>query len=343
MERQLGDYLTPPVVLIIFLLILSLFIMFPVLNMVILGAILALGLRPIAKRINEKLKYSSISIILAMIIIIIPLILLFAYIVGVSLDFFSQFASNQVIKSFDLNQTIGSTLSYLHLNNSVNIVDSISTGLNDIGTYVVNYSVKLAGKIANISLQLFIFICSLFYFTRDGDKCFNFVKSFVPDKNMQFFKDTVLEVKNVLKSIFYGHFLTSLIIGIIAAIGYSFLGYPYGIFLGVITGILQLIPIFGPWPVYWTLAIMDVINGNYARVIVVLLFGFGLSLSDMYIRPALSSHYADIPPLILLIGFLAGPLVYGIVGFIIGPLILGITYAVIISYRNEKDKVKEAS
>lgn len=343
MERQLGDYLTPPVVLIIFLLILSLFIMFPVLNMVILGAILALGLRPIAKRINEKLKYSSISIILAMIIIIIPLILLFAYIVGVSLDFFSQFASNQVIKSFDLNQTIGSTLSYLHLNDSVNIVDSISTGLNDIGTYVVNYSVKLAGKIANISLQLFIFICSLFYFTRDGDKCFNFVKSFVPDKNMQFFKDTVLEVKNVLKSIFYGHFLTSLIIGIIAAIGYSFLGYPYGIFLGVITGILQLIPIFGPWPVYWALAIIDVINGNYARVIVVLLFGFGLSLSDMYIRPALSSHYADIPPLILLIGFLAGPLVYGIVGFIIGPLILGITYAVIISYKNEKDKVKEAS
>ena len=55
----------------------------------------------------------------------------------------------------------------------------------------------------------------------------------------------------------------------------------------------------------------------------------------MYIRPALSSHYADIHPLILLIGFLAGPLVYGIVGFIVGPLILGITYAVLDSYRNE--------
>ena len=83
---------------------------------------------------------------------------------------------------------------------------------------------------------------------------------------------------------------------------------------------------------------MDVFSGNYVRAIVVLLFGFGLSLSDMYIRPALSSHYADIPPLILLIGFLAGPLVYGIVGFIIGPLILGITYAVLVSYKNTKEE-----
>ena len=50
---------------------------------------------------------------------------------------------------------------------------------------------------------------------------------------------------------------------------------------------------------------------------------------------ALSSHYADIHPLILLVGFLAGPLVYGIVGFIVGPLILGITYTVLDCYRKK--------
>jgi predicted PurR-regulated permease PerM len=39
--------------------------------------------------------------------------------------------------------------------------------------------------------------------------------------------------------------------------------------------------------------------------------------------------------LILLIGFLSGPLVYGIVGFVVGPLILGITYTVLDNYRKE--------
>jgi predicted PurR-regulated permease PerM len=178
-------------------------------------------------------------------------------------------------------------------------------------------------------------VCSVFYFVRDGDKCLNFVRDFVPDDSKDFFDNTVESVKDVLRSIFYGHFLTSVIIGIFGAIGYSLLGYPYGIFLGVLTGILQLIPVFGPWPIYWALFFMDIFAGNYPRAIVVLLFGFFLSTIDMYIRPALSSHYAEIHPLILLIGFLSGPLVYGIVGFIVGPLILGITYTVLDNYRKE--------
>ncbi len=62
--------------------------------------------------------------------------------------------------------------------------------------------------------------------------------------------------------------------GVIAAIGYSLLGYSQGVFLGVITGIFQLIPVFGPWPIYWTLAIVDLLSGNYVRVVIVLLFGF---------------------------------------------------------------------
>jgi predicted PurR-regulated permease PerM len=187
----------------------------------------------------------------------------------------------------------------------------------------------------NIFLDLFILICSVFYFARDGDKCLEFVRSFVPSDSIGFFDSTVESVKDVLRSIFYGHFLTSVIIGIFAAVGYSLLGYPYGIFLGVITGILQLIPVFGPWPIYWILFFLDIMSGNYPRAVVVLLFGFFLSTIDMYIRPALSSHYADIHPLILLIGFLSGPLVYGIVGFIVGPLILGITYVVLDNFRRE--------
>ena len=180
----------------------------------------------------------------------------------------------------------------------------------------------------------------MYYFVKDGDNCYEFIKSFVPDEHIGFFNRTVKSIEDVLKSIFYGHFLTSVIIGIFGAVGYSLLGYPYGIFLGVITGILQLIPIFGPWPIYWALAIMDAFNGNYPRVIVVLLFGFFLSLVDMYIRPAISSHHADIHPLILLVGFLAGPLVYGIVGFIIGPLILGITYVILDNFRKELKESK---
>lgn len=334
MGIDIKEYLTPPTLLVIFLLVVSLMFVFPVLNMVVLGAILAYGVRPVARKIQSKLKYSSISILLAMVVILIPLILLVAYIVFELTGMLSGFLATNSYQ--DINATISSVTSYLPGSFDIN---SISTTLNssirEIGSYALNYLVKFAGSLMNITLDLFILVCSVFYFVRDGDRCLAFIRSFVPDDSKDFFDKTVESVKDVLRSIFYGHFLTSVIIGIFAAIGYSILGYPYGIFLGVITGILQLIPVFGPWPIYWALFFMDIMSGNYPRAVIVLLFGFFLSTIDMYIRPALSSHYADIHPLILLIGFLSGPLVYGIVGFIVGPLILGITYTVLDNYRKE--------
>jgi len=334
MEINIKQYLTPPVLLIIFLLIVSLMIVFPVLNMVILGAILAYGVRPVAVKIQSKLKFPSISILLAMILILVPLIILVAYITF-ELSSIGSLILNSTSNT-DINTVITSVTNYLPWQFDINsLSSSINSSIHEVGSYVLNYLVKAVSGLMNVTLDLFILICSVFYFARDGDKCFEFIESFVPEDSKEFFNNTVESVKDVLRSIFYGHFLTSLIIGIFGAIGYSLLGYEFGIFLGVITGILQLIPIFGPWPVYWILFFMDIMSGNYPRAIIVLLFGFFLSTIDMYIRPALSSHYADIHPLILLIGFLSGPLVYGIVGFIVGPLILGITYVVLDNYRKE--------
>ncbi len=334
MGININDYLTPERLIIIFLLLISLMFIFPVLNMIILGAILAYAIRPLAFKIQSKLKYSTISILLAMVLVLIPLILLVGYITFEVSSFTASFlASNSYV---EVQNSITQLINYLPLgSNSSSINSYIHSGLQQGTSYLLSYSVKFLSKFLNISLDLFILICSVFYFVRDGGKCLEFIKDFVPDDSKEFFDRTIEEVKDVLRSIFYGHFLTSVIIGIFGCIGYTILGYPYGIFLGVITGILQLIPIFGPWPIYWALFFIDVVSGNYPRAIVVLLFGFFLSTIDMYIRPMLSSHYANIHPLILLIGFLSGPLVYGIVGFIVGPLILGITYAVLDSYRKE--------
>ena len=324
--------MTPPVMLILFLLALSLIFIFPVLDMIVLGAILAYGVRPIARRIQSKLKFESVSILLAMVLVIIPLVLLLAYIGFEIFGLLSNILASQ--SNFNLNSTLTQISAYVPVNSFLD-ANNLNSTIQDVSKYLMTYLFGKFSSIANLTIELFILVASVYYFVKDGDDCYNFIKSFVPEDSIEFFDKTVESVEDVLKGIFYGHFLTSLIIGIFGAIGYSLLGYPYGLFLGVITGIFQLIPIFGPWPIYWTLAILDLANGNYPRVVVVLLFGFFLSLIDMYIRPAISSHHANIHPLILLVGFLAGPLVYGIVGFIIGPLILGITYAVLDSFRKE--------
>lgn len=343
-ENKYGLYIA----IIVVLLILSFFTIAPVLNMVLLGAMIAYGVRPIAARIQTKFKYPSISIILAMIVVVIPLILLFGYIFWELSNFAAMFISSSAGGSnVSLEQGIANIVNSLPVDiqfTAQNFLNSISLYLQEGLSTLLQSIVTLTKEFSNVILQLFVLFCSIYYFAKDGDSVWEYLFAFVPEEHKEFFDKTIDEIANVLKSIFFGHFLTAIIIGIMGGIGYYFLGYQFALLLGVITGVLQLIPIFGPWPIYWGLAAYDVfVTGNIVQAVLTLLWGFVLSLSDMYIRPALAGKYADIHALILLVGFMAGPYVFGIVGFILGPLILGITFAVIKSLKDELENDKKES
>ena len=333
------------IVIIVVLLILSFFTIAPVLNMILLGAMIAYGVRPVAGKIQAKLKYPSISIILAMIVVVIPLMLLFAYVFWELSNFYAMFiASSAGGSSVSIEHGIANIVNSLPVDiqfTASNLLNSISLYLQQGLSTLLQSVVTLVKELSNVILQLFVLFCSIYYFARDGDRVWEYLFAFVPEAHKDFFDKTIDEIANVLKSIFFGHFLTAIIIGIMGGIGYYFLGYQFAVLLGVITGILQLIPVFGPWPIYWGLAAYDIfVTGNIVQAILTLIWGFVLSLSDMYIRPALAGKYADIHALILLVGFMAGPYVFGIVGFILGPLILGITFAVIKSLKQELENDK---
>ena len=336
------------IVIIIVLSVLSFFTIAPVLNMVLLGAMIAYGVRPIAGKIQTKLKYPSISILLAMIVVVIPLILLFGYVFWELSNFATMFiASNAGGSNVSMEQGIANIVNSLPVDvqfTAQNLLNSISLYLQEGLSALLQSVVTLVKGFSNVILQLFVLFCSIYYFAKDGDSVWEYLFAFVPETHKEFFDKTIDEIANVLKSIFFGHFLTAIIIGIMGGVGYYFLGYQFALLLGVITGILQLIPIFGPWPIYWGLAAYDIfVTGNIVQAVLTLIWGFVLSLSDMYIRPALAGKYADIHALILLVGFMAGPYVFGIVGFILGPLILGITYAVIKSLKDELENDKKES
>ena len=333
------------IVIIVILAVLSFFTIAPVLNMILLGAMIAYGVRPVAGKIQTKLKYPSISIILAMIVVVIPLMLLFAYVFWELSNFYAMFiASSAGGSSVSIEHGIANIVNSLPVDiqfTASNLLNSISLYLQQGLSTLLQSVVTLVKELSNVILQLFVLFCSIYYFARDGDRVWEYLFAFVPEAHKDFFDKTIDEIANVLKSIFFGHFLTAIIIGIMGGIGYYFLGYQFAVLLGVITGILQLIPVFGPWPIYWGLAAYDVfVTGNVVQAILTLIWGFVLSLSDMYIRPALAGKYADIHALILLVGFMAGPYVFGIVGFILGPLILGITFAVIKSLKQELENDK---
>lgn len=339
MIYKLKGTLTSTVFILLFLLILSALVIYPLWTMLFLGAIFAYTVRPLALKINQRIPYLSVCIIIAMVLVIMPLVGLIIFTADALIHSAPSLIS--IASGSDLNSV--TPLIYRNIPSQFqpsadSVVGLVKGLLNDLIRASVSYVIELIQSIPMLALQIFIFFSATFYFARDGHKLLSYIASTVPDKRKPFIKRMSMETERVLKSIFYGHFLTAIIIGLIAAAGFYILGYPYALLLGLLTGFFQLIPVIGPWAAYTPLAIYDFITGNILRGGLVLVLGFILSTSDIYIRPKLSGKYADIHPMIFLVGFFGGPLIWGIAGFIIGPLILGLAYAAVEAYRAETGK-----
>ena len=348
MIDNLKGTVTSAIFIIIILVILSALVLTPMISMIILGAIFAYAIRPLSSRMEPYVKFRSVAIFIGMIIVIIPLIAILILFINTLIA--SAPAFLEFIKSLNLTSINSSSIQnfppiqhYFPNTTSSPLITSVFTSINlgveDILRSITEYLLGLLKSVPTVLLQLFIFFASTFYFARDGERVWEYLDYIVPESRKHYFQTLINETDRVLKSIFFGHFVTATITGIVAGIGFALLGYPYAVFLGTLTGFFQLMPIVGHWPTIVGLAIYDLIIGNYLRAVEVMLLGGLLSLLDMYIRPKLAGKYADIHPLIFLLGFLCGPLVLGLVGFIIGPLVLGVTYAAVVAYKKENQNI----
>jgi len=343
MIYNLKGTLTSAIFIILALLLISFFVLTPMLSMIILGIVFAYGVRPISKRILPYVKFETISISLAMIILIFPIIFIIGVIISSFID--STPAIVGIAKSSNIGNINSTTIEQMlpsgFQNYTGSLITVIKAGIGDILRNLLTYLVNYVSSIPTIAFQLFIFIASTFYFAKDGDKLWKYIKFAIPNNREHYFDTLFREVERVLKSIFFGHFLTAILTGILAGVGYWIIGYPFATFLGILTGFFQVIPFIGHWPLPIILGAYSLFTGNYLQAVAVIILGLLMSLIDIYLRPKLSSKYADIHPLIFILGFLCGPLVFGLVGFVLGPLILGVTYAAVKAYKKEQTLLNE--
>lgn len=339
MIYKLKGTLTSAIFIIFTLLIVSFFVLTPMISMIILGAAFAYVIRPISNKMLPYLKFETMSIIIAMIIVIIPLIIIVAIIINSLIESTPVIVS--IAKNTDLNGVNSGMIQYYlptgFKTYADSIISSLKLGLEEVLKYSLNYIVTYLSSIPTIAFQLFIFFASTFYLAKDGDKLWEYINFAIPNHRSHYFDALFSETEKVLKSIFFGHFLTALLTGILGGVGFWLIGYSFASFLGILTGFFQLIPFIGHWPLPIILAAYSTLTGNYLQAVAVIILGFLMSAIDIYIRPKISSKYADIHPLIFMLGFLCGPLVFGLSGFIIGPLILGVTYAAVIAYKKDKE------
>jgi predicted PurR-regulated permease PerM len=140
---------------------------------------------------------------------------------------------------------------------------------------------------------------------------------------------------NVTRGVVYGLLGTAIVQGFMTAFGLWIAGVPQPVLLGVIAGVISILPVGAPL-VWIPAAIWLFATDSIGWGIFMLLYGgLGISSVDNVIRPWLISRGADLPLLLTLLGALGGVFAFGFLGLFLGPVVLAVGYVLLLDWGRE--------
>ena len=130
----------------------------------------------------------------------------------------------------------------------------------------------------------------------------------------------------------YGILGTAIVQGLLTTLGLYVSGVPRPLLLGLIAGLLSVLPIGAP--VVWIPAALWLLGtGHTGWGVFLALHGLLIiSGSDNVIRPYFISRGAQLPFLLTILGVLGGALAFGLLGIFLGPVLLGVGFTLVAEF-----------
>ena len=140
-----------------------------------------------------------------------------------------------------------------------------------------------------------------------------------------------------VRGVVFGILGTAIVQGVLTTIGLYVSGVPRPLLLGLVAGLLSVLPIGSP--LVWIPSFLWLLGtGHTAWGVVLGLYGlFIISGSDNVIRPWFIARGAQLPFLLTILGVLGGALAFGLLGIFLGPVLLGVGYTVAMEFAAPPD------
>jgi predicted PurR-regulated permease PerM len=271
-------------------------------------------------------------------IIIWGVIVLFFYIfiplVTKQINYFSTIDSSKIVQLINgpiekiekilinINPDISDKLSLKeYLASKVSEVLNIVVVQNFIGSFI--------SIMGNLVIAIFSITFITFFFLKDQHLFFESILMWIPDRYVENVTRALNSIKKLLTRYFIGIFIQSTCIMILVDIGMTIVGIDFqqALVMGLILGILNVIPYVGPWLGLFIAIIMGVaahINQDFSTVVLPLVYGMIIVeaithlIDNVVFQPVIFSNSVRAHPLEIFVVVLAAGYAAGIPGMILG-------------------------
>ena len=310
---------------------------FPFLNIIALGAILAVLFFPLKLRIAKYIKSETLAslttLVLASLIVIVPL-----YGIG-------QLAFNEIYNLYSHRSEHGQIIfnaESLVRNLPAPLAGVVQDILNNIGEKIGNFAgnlfqsfTTLAANVAGFVIDFVLLAFTFYYLLRDGQKFKNFIGHILP---LPLSQETLLveKVEMAVKGVVQGSFLVALTQGLVATVGFLIFGVPGAFLWGAFTVLAALVPNFGTSLSLVPAVLYLFITGHTGAGIGMSIWGaLAVGTIDNILGPQLVGARTQLHPLLVLFSVIGGMGLFGILGFLIGPILMAIFVTLMEIYRRD--------
>jgi predicted PurR-regulated permease PerM len=139
-------------------------------------------------------------------------------------------------------------------------------------------------------------------------------------------ESVMADVNNTLKAYTRAQLISCVMIGFICTVGFYLIGNDYALLLGILAGLLELIPILGPLTIGILATVVSGLESGWTALWTALFLGVLRILQDYVFYPRIIREGIHLHPLAVILSVLAGEQVAGIPGvFIAIPLVALLT------------------
>ena len=188
---------------------------------------------------------------------------------------------------------------------------------------------SLVKTMGNMLVAFFSISFISFFFLKDQHLFFESIIMWVPDKYTENVTRALYSIKNLLTRYFIGIVIQSTCIMIMMTVGMTIVGIDFSqaLVMGLIAGILNVIPYVGPWLGFFitvTMGIASHLNQDFATVVKPLVYYMAMVVAitqltdNLVFQPVIFSSSVRAHPLEIFIVVLAAGFAAGIPGMILG-------------------------
>ena len=170
-----------------------------------------------------------------------------------------------------------------------------------------------------------------FFLLKDADSFRRSALAMLPRGRLRWRGDEFFQdINSTLAAYIRAQLTACVVIGAICSVGFALIGFPSPLVLGVLAGMFEFVPLFGPLCVAVLAAVLALAQSGLGMAFVVLLFlGVLRMVQDYLIYPRIIGHGIHLHPLAVILAILAGAEIAGVAGiFLAIPAIaiLTVTY-----------------